>query len=148
MSINGDVLVKIAAGLHSDLASELAKRNGLGSGVAAGAVGGSALGDAINRAQPKDLLPPDYSEDIDDIPDLRLPKRIIGDDPRINSIPRDVIDNMPRAYPKRGSQAGDIGRAAGRAARSVRDGAVNTARGVGRSVSDAVRGFGEGWRGR
>lgn len=155
MSINGDVLVKIAAGgvgsTPKDLARKLAKRNGLGGlGAVAGGAARSALDDAINRIPQQDLFPPDYREDLYDIPDLKIPKSGInlGEDPRINSIPRDVINKMPINRPKGGSQAGDIGRAAGRAARTVRDGAVDTAREVGRSVSDAVRGFGEGWRGR
>ena len=159
MSINGDVLVKIAAGgvgpTPKDLARELAKRNGLGGlGAVAGGAARSALDDAINRIPQQDLFPPDYREDLYDIPDLKIPKSGInlGEDPRINSIPRDVINKMPinkpKGEPKRTSRAGNIGRAAGAAARNVRDGAVDTAREVGRSVSDAVRGFGQGWRGR
>lgn len=113
MSINGDVLVKIAAGLK------------------------------VPVPVPKDILENDFPG-LGAGPIIDYPY----DDPRIKNIPRiDRPVNTPKGEPERTSRAGDIGRAAGRAARTVRDGAVDTAREVGRSVSDAVRGFGQGWRG-
>ena len=133
MSVNGDVLIKIAAGITSHIPGIIA-----GGGITPGILTGAGIAEYMRRKQMEsvrdrlrvdDVNPPPY------FPDPRLGRPAAKD-----------YNPPPRPY-QGPTKSEEIGRAAGRAARTVRDGAVDTAREVGRSVSDAVRGFGQGWRG-
>ena len=122
MSINGDVLVKLAAGWLPNPVPKIVRRNG-------------GLGREATRPNSTGDVEPSWIEPIEDFPVLPPDEPVI------------TFPETP-TLPERVSRASKVGRAAGRAVRNVRDGAVNTANDVSDAISDAVRGFGQGLRGK